>query len=407
MLDRAGAGITQHRVADAFAFIRDFQAVAEQANRELAKSEFTARFRIGVDTGRCVAINNGTGVEQEPMFLGSAANHAAKLADGLQPGIFLSDRVRALLGFQELGVLESARSVDAAVINQVIALRDEGTSSVGLELGFTKNVEEIVESWRGDISKTEVPDPTIPRFTFRHKEPLLSEIDYAKLSPSNSIRMPLISIFADLSGYTRYIDSGIAAGRISEAIRALYVIRAELQNVVEKDFSGRKVRFIGDCIHALIAEGTKTETDDRKSVIQSFECAGGLRSSFNICQDELSGLEMLGLTIGVEYGPTPVSRIGIRGVRSVRLASSVATATSEQMQRECSDSDTKFGPTAMAVIPVALNDLANASGIAAALTYDDVVLSLSTQHSPKPAVRYGRAHTPAGTTVARAHFARA
>ena len=134
---------------------------------------------------------------------------------------------------------------------------------------------------------------------------------------------------------------------------------------------------------------------------------GGLRSSFKICQDELPGIETLGLTIGVEYGPTPVSRIGIRGVRSVRLASSVATATSEQMQRDCSDNDTKFGPTAMAVIPVALNDLANASGIAAALTYDDVVLSLSAQHSPKPPTRYGRARTPTETTVARAHFERA
>ena len=404
VLDQAGTGITQHRVADALAFVRDFQAVAEQANKELAKSEFTARFRIGIDTGRCVAINNGTGVEQEPMFLGSAANHAAKLADGVQPGVFLSDRVRALLGFQGLGVLESMRSVDEAVINQVIARRDEGTPSLALESAFTTNVEDIVEVWRDDISKTEVPDATIPRFSFRRKEPPLSEIDYADLSPSNSIRMPLISLFADLSGYTHYIDSGIAAGQISEAIRALYVIRAELQNVIEKDFDGRKVRFIGDCIHALLAEGTKTETDARKSVVQSFKCAGGLRSSFKICQDELPDVETLGLTIGVEYGPTPVSRIGIRGVRSVRLASSVATATSEQMQRDCSDNDTKFGPTAMAVIPVALNDLANASGIAAVLTYDDVVLSLSAQDSPKPAPRYGRAHTPSDTIVSRAHF---
>ena len=405
VLDSAGAGITQQRVADAFEFIRDFQAVAEQANTELAKSEFEARFRIGVDTGRCVAINNGTGMEQEPMFLGSAANHAAKLADGPQPGIFLSDRVRAILGFQGLGVLESVQSVDEAAIHQVIAQRDGGASSVGLELAIPTSIQDIVENWRSDISKTEVPDPTIPSFTFFHKEPPLSEIDYANLSPSNSIRMPLISVFADLSGYTRYIDNGIADGRISEAIRALYVIRAELQNVVEKDFNGRKVRFIGDCIHALLVEGTRSESDHRESVVQSFKCAGGLRSSFRICQDELSGLETLGLTIGVEYGPTPVSRIGIRGVRSVRLASSVATITSEQMQRECGDNDTKFGPTAMTVIPVAFHDLASASGIAATLTYDDVVLSLSAQYTPKPSQRYGRAHTPTGVSVARAHFA--
>lgn len=216
--------------------------------------------------------------------------------------------------------------------------------------------------------------------------------------------MPLVSVFADLSGYTKYVDAAIASGRIGEAIRALYVIREELQNVVEEDFDGRKVRFIGDCIHALLAVGTRTKTDDRKSVIQSFECAGGLRSSFLICQEELTGLEALGLTIGIEYGWTPVSRIGIHGVRSVRLASSGATATSEQMQRDCGDNEVKFGPNAMTLIPAAYHDLANASGVAAALTYDDVLLCFAPQTAPAATPRHARAHTPPDGTVARAHF---
>ena len=355
VLDRSGAEITQQSIVDALAFVRDFRAVAERANEELARSEFTARFRIGIDAGPCVAINNGTGTEKEPMFLGSAANHAAKLADGDQPGIFLSDRVRVLLGLHELRNLESVQSVDEAFISEAIARRDRGSISGPSASAFAGNPEGIVEAWRNEISKTEVPDPTVPKFAFHHKEPPLSEINYTDLSPSNSIRMPLVSVIADLSGYTRYVDHAIATNHIADSVRALYVIREEFQNVVEKDFGGRKVRFIGDCIHALLAEGTKTETDERRSVIQSFECAGGLRSSFNICQNELSGLHTLGLVIGIEYGPTPVSRIGIRGARSVRLASSVATATSEHLQRDCGDNETRFGPNAIAAMPAALN----------------------------------------------------
>ena len=405
VIDQSGAGITRHSIADALAFVRDFRIVAERANSELAKSALTAQFRVGLDAGTCVAINNGTGLEQEPMFLGSAANYAAKLAEGDQPGIFPSDRVRALVGLEELGVLEFAHGLDEASIHQVIASRDEdGGRAALLASAYTASSESIVETWREEIVKEEVLDPTIPRFSFHHKEPPLRDIDYRDLSPSNSIRMPLISVFADLSGYTQYVDEAITSGRIAEAIRALYVIREELQNVVEEDFSGRKVRFIGDCIHALLAEGTSTETDDEKSVIQSFECAGGLRSSFLICQEELTGLETLGLTIGIEYGWTPVSRIGIRGVRSVRLASSGATATSEQVQRDCGDNEVKFGPNAMAHIPAAYHDLANASGVAAALTYDDVVLCFAPQTASATMPRHARAHTPAGGKVARAHF---
>ena len=406
VIDQLGGGVSRRNVGDALAFVRDFRAVAKQANEELARSEFTARFSIGIDAGRCIAINNGTRTEKEPMFLGGAANYAAKLAESDRPGVFMSDRVRALLGYPGLGMLEGVQSVDEAFINQVIARRDEDMVPDPNVTALTQSPEEIVEAWRDEISKTEVPDPTIPRFRFHHKEPPLSEIEYSDLSPSNSIRMPLVSVFADLSGYTHYMDSAIKTGRTEDAIRALYVIRAEFQNVVEKDFRGRKVRFIGDCIHALIAEGTKVETDHRKSVIQSFECAGGLRSSFKICQRELLGLEALGLAIGVECGPTPVSRIGIRGVRSVRIASSVSTATSEHIQRDCGDNETKFGPNAMAALPAALTDLVDASGVALDLTYDDVVVSMSAMHAPSTASRYSRAHTLAVPASSRADLRR-
>lgn len=404
VLDQAGAGITVDTIADALGFIRDFELVASQANKELAGSEFAARFRIGVDIGRCVAINNGTGLEQEPMFLGGAANHAAKLAEGDKEGIFVSDRVRVLLGLQELGIYEKSHPVDDAFVSQVIQRREEEAREGLLTSDFATDARAIVESWRDEIRKKEVPDPTTPRFAFHYKEPPLSEIKYQDLSPSQSIRMPLASVFADLSGYTAYIDDAIAKGRIAEAVRALYVMRAEFQNVVEEDFGGRKVRFIGDCIHALLAKGSRTETDDKATVVLAFECAGGLRSSFRICQDELKGIDNLGLAIGVEYGWTPVSRIGIRGVRSVRLATSVATATSEKMQQECIENETRFGPAAMELVPAGLHDLADDFGVAGDMTYDDVVTSVSSQPAEVVVPAYVRRSTPTAGSVSRAHF---
>ena len=382
VLNQSGNEVTPESVADALAFVRDFRAVAEKANQALANSELTARFRIGIDAGPCVAINNGTGLEQEPMFLGSAANHAAKLAEGDQPGIYLSDRVRALLKLPEMGALEGYQSLEEGTFAQLAATRASAIGAAFSSSELSATAEQFVDAWKNEIIAMRALDFSVPNFSFHYHKPPLRGIDYSALSPSNSIRMGLISMLADLSGYTSFIDDAIGSKDIAHAVRSLYVIRDEFQNVVEDDFGGRKVRFIGDSIHALLAKGSATETSSSESVIQSFLCAGGLRSSFEVCQAELTNLESLGLAIGFEYGPTPVSRVGIRGKRSVRLASSVASATSEKMQRECGDNGVKLGPNALHAVPSALKDLTDATGAASGVTYDDVATCLSLRKMP-------------------------
>lgn len=384
----------------ALSFVRDFRAVAEQANEELADSELDAHFRIGIDIGPCVAINNGNGLEQEPMFLGSSANHAAKLAYGDEPGIFLSDRARAALNQPQVGPFETLMKLDEMVFDGIVGIRDEVIASVSSQ----RVPEVILKEWRGEIAAKSVPDPTNPQFQFHYKAPPLKDIAFADLMPSNSIRMDLASLFADLSGYTAYIDNAIVNGGVADAVKALYVVRQELQNVVEDDFGGRKVRFIGDCIHGILAEGSSSETDPAETVSTSVACAGGLRSSFDVCKSLLNGIDELGLTIGIEFGPTPVTRIGIRGVRSVRSASSIATATSEKVQRGCDDEQTRLGPEAQKVLPVALEDLVDANGIAQALTYDDFVTSIAANDTVPAAPAYHRAHSSEHAGIPRAHF---
>ena len=200
-------------------------------------------------------------------------------------------------------------------------------------------------------------------------------------------------------------SNGLSLARSSSPTPSFtyYVIREEFQNVVEDDFDGRKVRFIGDCIHALLAEGNNTQTDEKKSVAEGFSCAGGLQSSFGVCRQELRGIGALGLAIGIELGPTPISRIGIRGERSVRLASSVATTFSERMQKDCGGGEVKLGPGALRILPTALFDLVDHNGMVAGLTYDDVSTCLSVDSSTTAAPTYARAHTPSMQDVPRAH----
>lgn len=398
-------GVTEETVSNALAFVRDLRYVAEQANKELADGEFEARFRIGVDAGRCVAINNGTGHEQEPMFLGSPANHAAKLADGDEPGIYLSNRVRTAIGQTELSSsFESLLQLDEATFGRLVASRD---IREGIELGFDqmpRSLDGVINEWRTAIQARSVPDPTNPNFVFHYKRPPLAEIKFEDISPSKSIRMPLASIYADLSGFTDYIDRAIALGMIADAVKALHVIREEFQNVVHDDFGGRKVRFIGDCIHALHAEGDHRETNSEETIMEAAKCAGAIRSSFDLCKSALMGVNELGLAIGVEYGQTPISKIGIQGDRSVRVASSKTTSVSEAMQKSCDHNETRFGPEVLKLAPVALNDLISSDGMAGDLQFDDVSTAVSAPAVAEVAAPYARAHAPSVVTDTRAHF---
>jgi hypothetical protein len=118
----------------------------------------------------------------------------------------------------------------------------------------------------------------------------------------------------------------------------------------------------------------------------------------------LKCVDQLGLNIGMEVGQTPVTRIGIRGIRSVRIASSVATTLSEQMQSDCEErNQSKFGPTAMRHLPAKLRDLFGDDGVASDISFSEVATALSDFSAEPAAPAYLRSHTPARTEPPRAH----
>lgn len=356
------------RVEAAIALAEDMMALAEAAGREfLSELGLRPRFRVGIDIGRCVAINSGRRDEREPMFVGPAANHAAKLAAGNREGIYLSDRVRALFDLARMKDIAEERTRPADTV-ELGRLR--GNAS-GFRDGAALTQARL-ERWRSDVRDQVTASIGASAFSFHHHTPPLRTIDYDDLSPSRSIRMQLVSIFADLDRYTAYIDRCMATGQIEQAVRLLHILRSEFNAVLQDDFSCRKVRFIGDCIHGLAAEGTSRHTDTAASVTLAARCAGALRSSFKLCQQLIAGADELGLAIGFELGETPVSRIGIRGERAVRTASSLAVRASEEMQRDCGSEETKIGPKAYAQATPAVRRLFGPGHKVADLCYDDV-----------------------------------
>src|ERR1035437_8228935 len=341
-----------------------------------------AKVRVGIDTGAALAVNNGRRGHREPLFLGQPANHAAKRAcGGASQGIFLTNTARAVLGIVTVPN-EDASPLSAQEIKNC---QDKA------KLGVT--ADEIVKEWKEDLQKN-----PIGSFDFRGHTPPFSTLDIEELSPKNSRRQDAATLYADLDGFTAYVGRNIVKDATAKHIvRTLHVLRSELDAVLHTDFAGRKVRFIGDCVHGLMVEGTAQTTDDKETISNMTLCGGGMRCSFNLALLKLkengTDASSLGLQIGFEYGPMNVTRLGMKG-ELIRCSVSRGVLTAESEQSRCTGNETAIGPAAYAKASDAVRDLFGPTRKRAGLDYDTVIDEMSSHNDS--AAKAARSMAPAG-----------
>ena len=96
--------------------------------------------------------------------------------------------------------------------------------------------------------------------------------------------------------FTAYGSANVSSDENSKhVVRVLHVLRSELDAVLHEDFAGKKVRFIGDCVHGLMVEGTAYETDSEETVRNLTLCAAAMRSSFNLALEKLRSARFQGV----------------------------------------------------------------------------------------------------------------
>ncbi len=323
-----------------------------------------AKVRIGIDSGKALAVNNGRRGHREPLFLGEPANHAAKRASGgAAAGIYLTNKARAAIG------LTQATNEDTTALTA----EEITNSKEKAKLGVT--TDEIVKEWKEDLEKN-----PIGAFAFFGHTPPFKDLDIESLSAKNSRRNDAASVYADLDGFTKYVAANIESDSSAKhVVRTLHVLRGELDAVLHTDFEGRKVRFIGDCIHGLNADGTAQTTEVEDTISNMTVCAGAMRSSFSLAIDRLfvngTDAKTLGLAIGFEFGPMTVTRLGMKG-DLVRCSVSRGVLTAEEEQQNCSGKETAIGSKAYGSGSAAVRKLFGSSRKVASLTYDAAVEAL-------------------------------
>jgi class 3 adenylate cyclase len=324
-----------------------------------------AKVRIGIDTGQALAVNNGRRGHREPLFLGVPANHAAKRASGgKSTGIYLTNKARTAIGL---------KSVDN---EDLVALTGQEISTCKEKAKLGVTADEIVKEWKSDLEKN-----PIGSFDFKGHTPPFSTLDIEELSVKNSRRQNAATIYADLDGFTAYVGKNIATHATAKhVVRALHVLRSELDAVLHTDFAGRKVRFIGDCVHGLVVEGTAQTTDEQETISNLTLCTGGMRSSFDLALAKLkengTNASSLGLGIGFEYGPMNVTRLGIKG-ELVRCSVSRGVLAAEKEQSRCGGNETAIGIVAYGKASDAVRAVFGDTRKRAGFNYDVAVKELS------------------------------
>lgn len=347
-----------------------------------------AKMRIGIDTGAALAVNNGRNGGREPLFLGEPANHAAKMSGGgSAKGIFLTNTARKAIGLAEIDEPKTT------------ALTDEDIKISVDKAKLDVKVETIVQEWRDDLKANPVGS-----FEFSRHTPPLRTLDITKLTPGNSRRQEAVSLYADLDGFTNYVARNIEDNP-EDVVRVLHVLRAEMDRVLSNDFDGRRIRFIGDCLHGLLWDGTVQTTDEPETVSTAVLCAGGLRSSFNLALEKLDGedidVEGLGLQIGFELGPMTITRLGMQGDR-VRCSVSRGVLTSEREQNRCGSAETAIGQLAYDTGTDAVRGLFGSKRKMADLDYNEAVEALSEKDDNSARAVKAAAFVAAAPAVARA-----
>jgi class 3 adenylate cyclase len=273
----------------------------------------------GADLGNAIGTKNGMDADRELLFLGAPANHAAKIIGA--PGQI---RVTGAIYLALPARLQRLFSVSPTGIYEIGAVSSGDIAELCEEAGI---------AWSLEDSKGRIEDDKklFPLNSIEYSE-ADSPIDLDSLGVTNNKRVTAASLFADVAGFTRYVDAAETDEDKKRALQVFHVIRKEMAHVVKHDFSGLRIQYQGDRIQALFH---LPKNDDIAIAMKAVEAAAGLQSSMqHAIKACLPATRTLGLTVGIDLDSTLVSKVGTRGQRD-RICIGVGVENAAHAQEKC------------------------------------------------------------------------
>lgn len=254
----------------------------------------------GADLGEAVGTRNGMPKDRELLFLGASANYAAKI----------------IVGANVLRVTETLYEALPEDLQDICTLCDNGTYQVS-SLTCCE-LDELLEKhgieWDRQESADNLEDDKrqfpLSRIEYSNAEAL---IDLDVLSVFNNKRVLGASIFADVSGFSRYIDAAQGLDQEAAVLRVFHAIRREMAQVVREDYGALRIQYQGDRLQGLVH---LPKDNAAEIAMQAVEIAAALQASFEYAIKAcLPEAQPLHLAIGIDMGRTLVSKLGTRAHR--------------------------------------------------------------------------------------------
>ena len=282
---------------------------------------------------------------------------------GTAAGIYLTNKARKAIGLAEVTTVDSTPLTKSEI----------ETSQQKANLGVSS--DEIVKEWKDDLKNNPIGDFEFTG-TPRPMRCSTSKRSQPRTRGGRTRRRSTATWMGSRLRRRQHRD-----GIRCEERRAHAACSAiELDAVLHEDFKGRKVRFIGDCVHGLLVEGTAQTTEVEETISNMTLCAAAMRSSFDIAlqrlKDKGTDASSLGLAVGFEFGPMNVTRLGMKG-ELIRCSVSRGVIAAEKEQSRCNGTETAIGPIAYDEASDAVRTIFGDSRKRAKLDYDTAVNEMS------------------------------
>jgi class 3 adenylate cyclase len=278
---------------------------------------------IGIAAGTSYVANIGFRGDRELICLGTCANLGAKVING-RDTITITDEVYNLLPACLQEHFRKSRTVAGIATYQAEGLRWSRYADLADELCVEFNPERLTKT-------TEEYRDALPLSEMEISE-AEALIDTETLTERNSKRTSAVAIFADLDGFTRYVQEADEDGKVVSLVRTLHMIRHEFHAIAEQDYPGLVLQHQGDRTFAIVHMPPGDNLQKRCG--NALDVAIGIQSSMgHVLNERLGDRKDIHVAVGLDVGTTLVTRLGKKGRRVVMcLGPSVTSAERLQLR---------------------------------------------------------------------------
>ena len=261
---------------------------------------------VGLSSGTSYLANVGKTGKRELISLGTCANLAAKVIGGRDTITITSEMYGVLPDFlQEYFVKDE-------VVSGVQTYRATGLRWIA----YPELAKKLGVVWKPDVwrKKTEDHRDALPLSEIEISEATVL-IDVSSLSERNCKRTAAVAFYADLDGFTRYVQDAETDEKVVSLIRQFHMIRSEFHSVIETDYKGLVLQHRGDCILGILhlPSGQPNHADRCQDAV---DLAIGLQSSMeHVLNQHLTDRKDIHVAIGMDVGKAIVTRLGKKGER--------------------------------------------------------------------------------------------